>query len=205
VDQQGRVLGLLTFVAQDADESGAVVQGFNFVIPVEAVRAFLDGSGVRLDEPSRFNTAWHAALRSFFSGAYPEAAGPLEEVQRLFPGLPDVTRVAAETREKIMNPPPRSFPWAALAAGVAALGVGTSAALLAARWRRNRFRIRASEVIRLVDSDRPPVILDVRDDATYGRSPFRIPNALHLSPEVLAAGAQDLSLDRTRTVVAYCT
>ena len=71
VGSSGEVLGVLTFVSLDAGNQG--VQGFNFVIPASAVRAFLAGTDVRLDEVSRFNTAWHAGLDAFFEGSYGRA------------------------------------------------------------------------------------------------------------------------------------
>jgi hypothetical protein len=181
------------------------VQGFNFVIPVEALGVFLQRTGVAVDARSRFNTAWHAALRSFFSGRHEAAAGPLAEAGQLLPGLPDVLRIAAENEERLKHPPPRAFPWATVAIGVTLVGITVTGAWLVARWRRNRFRIPATEVLRMVEAGQPPVILDVRDDATYGRSPFVIPNAVHVSPEALASGSAVLPVDRTRTVVAYCT
>ena len=70
-------------------------------------------------------------------------------------------------------------------------------------WRRNRFRIRPSEVARLVDSAEPPVILDVREAATYAKSPVKIPRSLHAPLESLER--DHLPTDPGRTVVAYCT
>ena len=69
VGSDGRVLGVLTFVSLDTGSQGAIVQGFNFIIPSAAVREFLKGSGVKLDEASRFNAAWHAGLEDFSPAA----------------------------------------------------------------------------------------------------------------------------------------
>jgi hypothetical protein len=122
------------------------------------------------------------------------------------PELPDVKRVSAENAEGIKNPPPRPFPWALVAAVLAAVSVGGVGGFAWLRWKRNRFRIRASEVARLVDaSPDPPLILDVRDASTYDKSPVQIPNARHLAPEALAQGASPLTIEPTRTVVAYCS
>jgi len=50
-----------------------------------------------------------------------------------------------------------------------------------------------------------PVILDVRDAKTYERSPVRIPNSHHVTPQSLEATRPDLDIAPDRTLVAYCT
>jgi serine protease Do len=201
VGSSGEVLGVLTFVSLEAGSQG--VQGFNFVIPSAAVRSFLQGTDVRLDEVSRFNTAWHAGLDAFFGGSYGRAEKHFAEANRLLPDLADVRRMMAEAK----NPPPRPFPWTPVATLAAAALVASAAVLLVLRARRNRYRIRPSEVMRLIEAspDSPPVILDVRDGATYAKSPVKIQDARHLSPEELETGLRPLDVDLNRTVVAYCS
>ncbi len=203
VGSAGEVLGVLTFVTVDADNPGAIVQGFNFVIPSAAVREFLKGTDVKLDEVSRFNTAWQAGLAAFFEGSYGRAEKQFEEANRLLPELTDVRRMMAEAK----NPPPRPFPWMPIATAAAAASVAIAGVLLAMRARRNRYRIRPSEVMRLIEAspEAPPVILDVRDGAMYAKSPVKIQDARHLSPEELEKGRGGLDVDPNRTVVAYCS
>src|SRR2546422_293137 len=202
VSSRGEVLGVLTFVSQSGGDQGTIVQGFNFVIPSAAVREFLKGADVPLDEPSRFNTAWHAGLSAYFSGDYAGAEKHFAEANRLIPELPDVRRLAAEAK----NPPPKPFPWAAVAAVVTALSLGGYAGMWGFYWRRNRYRIRPSEVMRLLETSRErPIILDVRDAATYAKSPVRIPDARHITPRELETGVPALKIEPTRVVVAYCT
>src|SRR3989449_2359238 len=202
VSSGGEVLGVLTFVSDAGTDEGGIVQGFNFVIPSAAVREFLTGADVPLDEPSRFNTAWHAGLSAYFSGDYARAEKHFAEANRLIPELPDVRRLAAEAK----NPPPKPFPWAAVAAVVTALSLGGYAGMWGFYWRRNRYRIRPSEVMRLLETSRErPIILDVRDAATYAKSPVRIPDARHITPRELETGVTALKIEPTRVVVAYCT
>lgn len=203
VGSRGEVLGVLTFVTLDAGRQGAIVQGFNFIIPSAAVREFVKGTDVKLDEVSRFNTAWHAGLEEFFAGRYARAENHFAEANRLLPDLTDVRRMIAEAK----NPPPRPFPWAQLAAVVMVVLVAAVALFFAMRARRNRYRIRPSEAMRLIEAspEAPPIILDVRDRATYAKSPVKIQDARHLAPEELKAGARALDFNVNRTVIAYCS
>src|SRR5438445_2062882 len=205
IDDRGHVVGGLTFVTLSGGEQGTIVQGFNFVIPVQAIREFLERTEVKLDEPSKFNAAWHAGLHDFFAGNYARASRSLAEANRLMPELPDVMRVTRDNDEKIKNPPPRPFPWVTVAAIVIIGSLGAYGTLLLLSWRRNRFRIRPSELVRMIDSAEPPVILDVRDARAYERSPVRIPNSHHVTPQSLEATRPDLDIAPDRTLVAYCT
>lgn len=205
IDDRGRVVGVLTFVPHAAGNQDGIVQGFNFVIPAEAVRQFLHGTEVAPGERSRFDEAWGAGLRRFFDGDHGGASPLLAEANRLMPELPDVMRISLENTERTRNSPPRSLPWTAVAVGLMATGVAAYGLLLGVRWRRNRFRIPPSEVVRLIETGEPPVILDVREMSTYEQSPVRIANARHVPPPMLEAGTVALDIDAGRTVVAYCT
>jgi S1-C subfamily serine protease len=202
VNSRGEVLGVLTFVSVAGGEDGGIVQGFNFVIPSAAVREFIKGTDVPLDESSRFNTAWHAGLRAYFSDDYARAETHFAEANRLVPELPDVRRMTADAK----NPPPKPFPWATVAAVVTVLSLGVYAGMWGRRWQRNRYRIGPSEVLRLLETSKErPIIVDARDAATYARSPVRIPDSKHITPQELETGVTALKVEPTRTVVAYCT
>ena len=204
VGADGRVLGVLTFAS--GGSAAESVQGFNFVIPVAAVQEFIKGTGAKPRERSRFNVAWRGGLHEYFSGNYRAAQKHFVEANRLVPELPDVRRTMAETDEKIKNPPPRPFPWALVAAMVTGVSVAAFGVIGGMRWKRNRFRIRPSEVAYLLETaPERPIILDVRDPETYRRSPVRIPESIHLAPEQLQQRVGTLAIEPQRTVVAYCT
>jgi S1-C subfamily serine protease/rhodanese-related sulfurtransferase len=205
VNQSGQVLGVLTFVSLAPGAEGSIVQGFNFVIPAEAVREFVKGTDVKLTGTSKFNEAWHTALREFFTEDYKGALRDLERAEALVPNLPTVKRLTAETREYVKNPPPRPFPWFWVAVGVTVLSAGGYGAQFLVRWQKNRYRVAAFEVIKLLESGKQPQILDVRTPEAYDTLPLKIPGSIRLAPEELTSGVSGLELDVNRPVVAYCT
>jgi serine protease Do len=200
VDAAGRVIGVMTAGAQG---EGGAVQGFNFIIPVAAVREFLSGTTVALDETSRFDAAWNAGLSAFFAGQHSRAAPHLVEANRLLPGLPDVERIITENAARAKTQP--LLPWGQVGAGLVGASVVGYAALLGVRWRRNRFRISPSEVARLLEGTDPPAILDVREATAYEQSPVRIPRSLRMSVQEISDGGKGPDVDRARMIVAYCT
>jgi S1-C subfamily serine protease len=204
INDNGEVVGVLTFVTLSGEQN-ALVQGFNFIIPARAVKQFLQGTEVKLDEPNAFNRAWHLALAEFFAGNHRRAEAAFVEANRLMPELPDVMRLSRENAERIKNPPPRPFPWGLIAGAVTVLSLAALGGGLGLRWKRSRYRITPTEVARLIDTPDPPIILDVRDATAYERSPIRIPNARHVTAQSLASGTPDLGIERHRAVVAYCT
>lgn len=202
VNDAGEVIGVLTFVTMPSGSRDDVVQGFNFVIPSAAVAKFLEDTPAPRAERSRFNAAWYAGLRDYFSGNARRARAELIEANRLVPDLPDVRRVTVETEERLKREP--LLPWTPIAIGMLVVSAaGWTTLLLRRRW-RNRFRIPPAEMMRLLEGPEPPTILDVRASDTYARSPVRIPRSVHVPLESLADGAR-MPGDPTRTVVAYCT
>jgi S1-C subfamily serine protease len=200
VDAAGLVIGVMTAVTQG---EGGTVQGFNFIIPAAALRNFLSGTTVALDETSRFNVAWNAGLSAFFAGHYSRAAPAFSEANRLLPEMPDVQRITAENTTRVKTQP--RLPWGAVGAGLVAASVAGYALLLGLRWRRNRFRISPSEVARLLEGTDPPAILDVREASAYERSPVRIPRSLRISIQEISDGGKGPDVSRARMIVAYCT
>jgi S1-C subfamily serine protease len=200
VDAAGLVIGVMTAVTQG---EGGTVQGFNFIIPVAALRNFLSGTTVALDETSRFNVTWNAGLSAFFAGHYSRAAPALSEANRLLPEMPDVQRITAENTTRVKTQP--LLPWGGVGAGLVAASVAGYALLLGLRWRRNRFRISPSEVARLLEGTDPPAILDVREASAYERSPVRIPRSLRMSIQEISDGGKGPDVSPARMIVAYCT
>ena len=205
VNSRGEVVGVLTFVSLAPGAEGSIVQGFNFVIPSQAVRDFVKDTEARVNGKSKFDTVWYAGLRAFFGEDWKGAVRSFQEADQILPNLPDVKRQLAEAQEKVKHPPPRPFPWFWVAIGVTLVSGGGYGAQFFLRWLKNRYRVQPSEVIRLLESGKAPVIVDARRTEVYDTLPLKIPGSVRLAPEELASGASGLELDTTRPVVAYCT
>jgi rhodanese-related sulfurtransferase len=93
-----------------------------------------------------------------------------------------------------------------VAIGVTFLSAGGYGTQVMIRWKKNRYRVGPSEVIRLLESGKQPVILDTRSQKAYDQNPITIHGSIRLSPEDLKSGALgSIDLDMARPVVAYCT
>lgn len=64
-------------------------------------------------------------------------------------------------------------------------------------------RISVDELAGLLASDTPPVVLDVRSRAQYGRDDGQIPGSVRVAPDQVGEWA--VGADRARLVAAYCT
>ncbi len=205
VNDRGSVVGVLTFVSVAPGPEGGIVQGFNFLIPSAAVTDFVRGTPVKLNGASKFNDAWYAGLNAFFTEDWTGALRRFEEADKLHPGLPDARRYLAEAREKVKNPPPKPFPWFWVAIGVTLVSAGGFGGQWLHRWNKNRYRVHPSEVVRLMEGGKAPIILDARRADTYEQLPLKIRDSLRVAPEDLTGSLAGLDLDMTRPVVAYCT
>jgi S1-C subfamily serine protease len=90
-DDDGKVIGIATFGAQDAF-------GFNFFVPINTAWEFVRSAGAQ-PEGGSFNKAWYDALDAFQQHKWHKAQALLTDVLGMMPGQPDAARlevVAAE-------------------------------------------------------------------------------------------------------------
>lgn len=205
INTQGDVIGVLTFVSLAPGPEGALVQGFNFVIPADAVREFLKGTPVDLADKSPFNERWFAGLRRFFNEDWKGAAASFREADRLQPEFPDVRRMLAEAEDQAKKRPWGPFPWGLATGVLALLGVCAGTVGYERRQTANRLRVTVADVMALTEQGMRPLIVDVRAALVYRASPYRIPGAVRVSPDELDAGVASLAADHNRTVIAYAT
>src|SRR2546426_12649874 len=90
VGDDATLLGVMTFTTL-SPSGGAIVQGFNFLIPARDVKKFLAGTPVTPGQ-SKFNEAWQAGLNALFADRYSTAVTRLAEANALHPNLADVKR-----------------------------------------------------------------------------------------------------------------
>ncbi len=204
VNAQGDIAGVLTFVSLAPGAEGSIVQGFNFIIPADAVKEFLRGTKVDLADKSPFNDKWFSGLRKFFTDDWKGALIDIAAADRLQPEFPDLRRLMAEAEDKIKNPPPRPFPWRPVGGIVAFLIVAAAAVVGMRRRRWNRLLITPADLLRLSSGATPPVLLDVRDPLLYSASPYRVPGAVRVDPEQIEPELLARGIDRTRPVVTCC-
>jgi S1-C subfamily serine protease/rhodanese-related sulfurtransferase len=203
INDDADVVGVMTFVSL-SPAGGAIVQGFNFLIPARDVASFVRGTEVRPGD-SRFSPVWAAGLDALFRERYSTAAARIAEADRLLPNLTDVKRAMAEAEFKVKNPPPRGFPWAWATIGVTLLSVGAYGGMAGRRWWRNRFRVLPGQVIGFMENGVNPLLLDVRTKVDYETSPLKLPGAIRLEPEDAEAGRIKLDVEPKQLIVAYCT
>jgi rhodanese-related sulfurtransferase len=206
INAKGELLGVLTFVSLAPGPEGSIVQGFNFIIPAQAVKDFVTGTPVKINDLGKFNPVWFAGLHDFFTEDFKDAVRKFEQADKILAGLADLRRMLGEAKEKVKNPPPKPFPWVWVAIGVTLLSAGGYGSQVFFRWQKNRYRVSPYEVIKLLETGKQPVILDVRQQTQYDLNPIKIHGSLRIAPEELKdGGVASLDLDTSRPVVAYCT
>ena len=203
VGEDGTVLGVLTFVSLSSQ--GAVVQGFNFLIPARDVLKFLQDTEAKAGQ-SKFNDSWHAGLGALFGERYSAAAARLAEADRLQPKLPDVVRALREAEDKVKNPPPRPFPWAWITLLVTVMSASSFGAMWGRKWWKNRFRVMPTQVIGYIERGLNPLLLDVRTKTDYETSPLKLPGSMRIEPETVLKTVQfEIPAEPKQIVVAYDT
>ena len=201
IGDDSRLVGVMTFVSL-SPAGGAIVQGFNFLIPARDVGRFLQGTEVKAGD-SPFNAVWAAGIAALREGRYARAAAKIGEANTMLSGLSDVKRLLADAEDKVKNPPPRPFPWAWATLGVTLVSAGAYGGMWGQRWWKNRFRVHPTQVIAFIENGLSPVLLDVRTKADYETSPLKLPGSLRLDPE--EAERAPLNLEPQQLIVAYCT
>ena len=206
INPKAELVAVLTFVSLAPGAEGSIVQGFNFAIPAQTVKSFVADTPVKINQQGKFNQAWFAGLHDFFTEDWKDAKRKFEDADKIQPGLLDVKRMLDEAKDKIKNPPPKPFPWFWVTIGVTLLSAGGYGAQFAIRWQKNRYRVGPSEIVKLLEAGKQPIILDTRLQKQYEQNPIKIRGSIRLSPEDLkSSGPTSLDLDKTRPVVAYCT
>jgi rhodanese-related sulfurtransferase len=225
INEQGEVVGILTFISVTADETQSV-QGFNFLVPANIVREFARTAGASLNMPSPFNEVWHDAVTKYVRKDWAGAQKQLDAANRLVPNLADVQRLQAEVQRRLIESPRGPSLWAIVVIVVVVL-----AAIAASLWiwrRRRRWRAAvntAAELERLTaaspEAPRPvPVrvsaaelakamgqrsdlaFVDLCEPSSYSASTVQAKGAVRARAEEILQACSAFSLDRG--IILYC-
>ena len=140
-DDRGNVIGAATFISLKGNQ---MVQGFNFLVPVETIREGAGRAGVAPQPESAFTRLWNRGVELYLADKHVRALNHMKAASDLHPGFPDVERVKEDCSAKYREQPylhREGVQWVVM-------GVGTLAAVvslwfggrLAAAARRRRLQ-----------------------------------------------------------------
>jgi serine protease Do len=89
-DDRGLVIGAATFTSLQGEQ---VVQGFNFLIPVETIQDAAGQAGVVPRGDSMFTRLWNHGVDLYVRDLHYRAYRNMSAADRIHPGFPDVERV----------------------------------------------------------------------------------------------------------------
>src|SRR6266511_1833252 len=89
-DDRGLVIGAATFTSLQGEQ---VVQGFNFLIPVETIQEAAKKAGVTPKGDSMFTRLWNHGVDLYIRDLHYRAYSNMSAANRIHPGFPDVQRV----------------------------------------------------------------------------------------------------------------
>ncbi|HKC08321.1 MAG TPA: S1C family serine protease [Methylomirabilota bacterium] len=89
-DDRGEVIGAATFTSLQGEQ---VVQGFNFLIPLETIQDAARQAGVTPRGDSTFTRLWNHGVDLYIRDLHYRAYSNMSAADRIHPGFPDVERV----------------------------------------------------------------------------------------------------------------
>ena len=98
INEKGQIIGLLTFRGDTVN--GQEVQGFNFAVPVNTVKEFVNQAGVR-NTKSETDKLYQEGLELYWGGYYKHALEKFEAVQRIYPNHSEIKQYIANAEKKV--------------------------------------------------------------------------------------------------------
>ncbi len=89
-DHRGNVIGAATFTSLQGDQ---VVQGFNFLIPIETIHEAAKKAGLVPKGESAFTQLWNKGVDLYIRDLHYRAYSNMDAASKIHPGFPDVERV----------------------------------------------------------------------------------------------------------------
>lgn len=213
INAAGQVVGVTTFITVGGAGKGQAIQGFNFLVPVNTAKEFLQAAQVKLDEKSPFTRQWAEGLEAFAKGDYVTALPAIEGANRIFPDAVDVKRLLTDAQLRY-----DALPWwrkSAAARGaigavlVLVVGGAGGFAGLTVYSKAKRRRLKEQGLMLPVgefDARRrrgEVQVLDVRRPIQYVTSHYQVPGAIRMLPREIPERTDEL--DEEEPVVVYCS
>jgi serine protease Do len=98
INEKGEIIGLLTFRGDTVN--GQEVQGFNFAVPVNTVKEFVNQAGVK-NTKSETDKLYQEGLELYWGGYYKHALEKFEAVQRIYPNHSEIKQYIANSEKKM--------------------------------------------------------------------------------------------------------
>ncbi len=107
INEKGEVIGVATFGSL-SQGGKSLLQGFNFAIPINTVKEFLNAAGVK-NQIGIFNKLWYQILNEFYDtpshSSYQDVIRKCDELLRIIPRQPDVSKIQIKAQKWIMDHP----------------------------------------------------------------------------------------------------
>ncbi|WHY85520.1 S1C family serine protease [Neobacillus novalis] len=100
INEKGQIIGLLTFRGDTVN--GQEVQGFNFAVPVNTVKEFVNQAGVK-NFKSDTDKLFKEGLDLYWGGYYKHALAKFEAVQRIYPNHSEIKQYIANSEKKMSS------------------------------------------------------------------------------------------------------
>ena len=210
-NRRGEVIGAATFISTTS-EGDQAIQGFNFLIPVETVHEYARGISLVPTADSPFTQKWEQAVNSYFQGDFHGAARSVEEAERIMPGFVDLMRLRIEAGMRGRGGSGVRRRGLAIGLGFAGVlglallfvGVRRAVRSRAAQTTDRIPRMSPAEVRTRLDSGAAVALMDARQPASFGQSPFQAVGALRYDVERPSLQALQVQVAPTGEVIAYC-
>lgn len=119
INTKGQVIGILSY---GYGEAGT----FNWLVPINTAKEFIQAAGVDARQRSLFDTEWEKALRSFEAKQLKAAEESAKNVLIYMPEQPDATRLLLRIKEIVptaVEPTPKPTNWNTIILVAVAIGV----------------------------------------------------------------------------------
>ena len=102
INSEGKVVGIVSYIGLANQQAFA---GFNWLVPINTAKEFIQAAGINTEERSLFDKDWAAALHFFSEGKYDEAESALKNALVYMPDQPDAMRLLLRLKETTANLP----------------------------------------------------------------------------------------------------